>query len=85
MAVLGEEDGEEVGGVRLEWDLGCGLDCAKDAMSTCARLWLWSGGRSLVGYLPIRSRTERAGLLQPKIPPGTRLLLQESTSILSRE
>ena len=68
MAASGEEYCKKVGGVRLEWDLGCGPDGAKDAMWTCARLWLRSGGRSLVDNLPIRSRTERAGLLQVKIP-----------------
>ncbi len=45
MAVSGEEYCKKVGGVRLEWNLGCGLDSAKDAMQTRARLWLRSGGR----------------------------------------
>ena len=81
MAVVGEEYCKKVGGVRLEWDLGCGLDCAKDAMSTCARLWLRSGGRSLVDNLPIRSRTKRARLLQAKTPLGNQFIDLQSSSI----
>ena len=81
MAVVGEEYCKKVGGVRLEWGLGCGLDCAKDAMSTCARLWLRSGGRSLVDNLPIRSRTKRAGLLQGKIPLGNQFIDLQSSLI----
>ena len=63
MAVSGQEYCKKVGGVRLEKNLGCGPDSAKDAMCTRARLWLRSGGRSLGDYAPIRSRTERAGLV----------------------
>ena len=74
MAASGEEYCKKVRGVRLEWDLGCGPDGAKDAMWTCARLWLRSAGRSLVDNLPIRSRTERAGLLQAKIPLGNQFI-----------
>lgn len=80
MAVCGEEYCKDVGGVRLELDLGCGPDCAKDAMSTRARLWLRSGGRSLVDILPIRSRTERTGLLQAEIPLGNRFVDLQSGS-----
>ena len=38
MEGYGEEDCKKVGGVRLEWDLGCGLDWAKDAMCSLVAL-----------------------------------------------
>ena len=40
MAVSGEECCKKVRGVRLEWNLGYGLNGAKDAMRTRASLWL---------------------------------------------
>ena len=47
MAVYREEYCKKVGGVRLEWDLGCGPDCAKDAMcSLVASEW-----RAVIGWL----------------------------------
>ena len=40
MAVFGKEYCKKGRGVRLEWNLGCGPDGAKDAMRTRASLWL---------------------------------------------